>query len=257
MYGVENLVLRNCVVHDSPSYGYHLATVRHVFIENCRVQLQPDASGNPRIVYSSNQDGLHINGPASDIHVTHFSGVTSDDFIALNADDGHEANAYGAFGYNVFYGAITDVTLDGVNMESPLFGIRLLSGTQRINRIQIKNIHGCPYQYGLLIDLFGSIPGNGNVGSVLVDGWDINPPAWNAGIPFAYPVTNPPGVPALADSPYTNYNPDLSNECVSLGGYIESLTLCNLRRSNNAVGRPLVYVNSKTPNHPTQSTSWC
>ncbi len=175
-YGVENLTMRNVTVHDSPSYAFHLATVRHVVMDGCRAEVGGTAA-NPTLIYNSNQDGLHVNGPASDLRVTGFSGTTGDDLIALNANDGHQSgngprHMYPVWNNCVWHGDITDCVFDRTRMENGLFGFRLLTITDVIDRIQILHTQGGTFQNALQIDIFPGIgPQTGRVGTVLVDGW--------------------------------------------------------------------------------------
>ena len=247
-YGVENLTLRNVTVHDSPSYAYHLATVRHVVVDGCRVEVGGTVN-NPTIIYNSNQDGLHINGPASDIRVTGFSGMSGDDLIALNANDGHQSgNAprrlYSVWNNCVWHGDITDCVFDRCKLENGLFGYRLLTITDVIDRIQILHTQGGTFQNSLTIDIFPGIgPQTGRVGTVLVDGWDFNALLWdrskfNGGVGSG--GVNPPEV---TEAPTDNS--DVSNTIARLGGKIDSITLRNIRRSGRASARPLVYVNDR------------
>lgn len=247
-YGVENLTLRNVTVHDSPTYAFHLATARHIVVDGCRAEVGGTAN-NPTLIYNSNQDGLHINGPASDIRVTGFSGTTGDDFIALNANDGHQSGAaprrmYSVWNNCVWHGDITDCVFDRCRMENGLFGFRLLTITDVIDRIQILHTQGGSFQNSLQIDIFPGLGAQtGRVGTVLVDGWDFNAPVWdrnrlNGGVGSG--GANPP---AITEAPTDNS--DLSNTIVRLGGKIDSLTLRNIRRGTKASARPLVYVNDR------------
>ena len=247
-YGVENLTLRNVTVHDSPTYAYHLATVRHIVVDGCRVEVGGTVA-NPTIIYNSNQDGLHINGPASDIRVTGFSGTSGDDIIALNANDGHQSGSaprhmYSVWNNCVWHGDITDCVFDRCRLENGLFGYRLLTITDVIDRIQILHTQGGTFQNSLQIDVFPGIGAQtGRVGTVLVDGWDFNAPVWdrsrlNGGVGSG--GFNPP---LISETPTDN--PDLSNTIVRLGGKIDSFTLRNIRRGSKASARPLVYVNDR------------
>ncbi len=247
-YGVENLTLRNVTVHDSPTYAYHLATVRHVVMDGCRVEVGGTV-GNPAIIYNSNQDGLHINGPASDIRVTGFSGAAGNDLIALNTNDGHQSGGeprrlYSAWNNCVWHGDITNCVFDRCKLENGLFGFRLLAITDVIDRIQILHTQGGTFQFPLQIDAFPGLGAQtGKVGNVLVDGWDMSAPVWdrtrlNGGVGSG--GVNPPQV---SEQPTDNV--DLSNAMVRLGGRIDSVTLRNIRRGANASARPLVYINDR------------
>lgn len=247
-YGVTNLTLRNVTVHDSPTYAYHLATVQHVTVDGCRAEVG-GTRDNPTVIYNSNQDGLHVNGPASDLRITRFSGTTGDDLIALNANDGHQSGPaprrlYSAWNDCVWHGDITDVTIDGSRMENCLFGFRLLAITDVIDRIRITNTTGGSYQNPLQIDIFPGIgPQTGHVGTVLIDGWDLNAPVWDRGRLNGGVGSGGVNPPVLSETP--NDNIDAANAMFRLGGKIDALTVRNIRRSGQASARPLIYVNDR------------
>ena len=184
-YGVENLTLRNVTVHDSPSYAFHLATVRHVVMDGCRAEVGGTAA-NPTIIYNSNQDGLHVNGPASDLRVTGFSGMSGDDMIALNANDGHQSGNAPRRLYSVpgttacGMGTLRTACLTAANLRTDCSDFRLLTITDVIDRIQILHTQGGTFQNSLQVDIFPGIGAQtGRVGTVLVDGWDFNAPLWD------------------------------------------------------------------------------
>lgn len=114
-------------------------------------------------------DGIHVNGPASHIRIArgrHYNGA--DDGIALNADDGWGAITPGPLDGS--YGAITDVTIDDIEFQTNVCGVRLLSGGSPIDNVSISNIKGKTGAYIFVADNFNPAQtqqtGPGNIGTV-------------------------------------------------------------------------------------------
>lgn len=161
LFGVENLKTRNLKVIDSKNWSVHLANVNHVhMIDTWLINTE---------VPNDNHDGIHINGVSSDITIvnTRLTGTT-DDGIAINADDGTESSI-------VALGPINDVTVDNLFLDTCTFGVRVISNGSRVDNISIRNVHGVVEEYVLHIDdlsyYFGS--GTGNIGRVILDGVNI------------------------------------------------------------------------------------
>ncbi len=70
--------LEDLILHDITTYAVCLSNCAAVVCRNLRVNTPRDR----------NTDGIHFNGPASDIHITDCSFQTGDDPIALNAPEG-------------------------------------------------------------------------------------------------------------------------------------------------------------------------
>ncbi|WP_323142719.1 hypothetical protein [Massilia phyllosphaerae] len=114
-------------------------------------------------------DGIHINGPASHIRIArgrHYNGA--DDGIALNADDGWGAITPGPLDGS--YGPITDVTIEDIEFQTYVCGVRLLSGGSLIDNVSISNIKGKTGAYTFIADNFNPAQtqqtGPGNIGTV-------------------------------------------------------------------------------------------
>lgn len=116
----------------------------------------------------SNSDGIHINGPAKHGVIRNIFGTTDDDMIALNADD-----SFSSGGNNGFYGAITDIVIDGVfsstaqagHIDSTYNFIKLYSKGSLINKIRICNVSGNADGVNGITMIGDS---NGNVGEVKI-----------------------------------------------------------------------------------------
>ena len=85
---------------------------------------------------------------------------------------------------DVFYsedaaGPISDILIDDITFNSSLFGIRILSGKSRVDRITIRNIKGYTKGYAMVIDNYQQNPGAvtwagpGNIGTINVEDFDV------------------------------------------------------------------------------------
>lgn len=197
LFGVQNLTLQNLKVSDSKNWPIHLANfdrvaVRDVWLVNTEVPMD-------------NHDGIHVNGPGKNLAIDNLrlTGMT-DDGIALNADDGASNSAI------VAPGAITDVAIRNLFLDSSAFGVRVISNGQRVDRIAISNIYGTVTQYGYILHIddlsyyFGG--GTGNIGRVSLDGVDVT-------------------VTAGATGPWS--------EAVRVEAQIEELSVTNFRQGAN------------------------
>jgi hypothetical protein len=202
-FGVTNLALRKTRVFQAKTFGIWLCSIDGLTVDD--MYFDQYMGGAP-----ANQDGLHINGPARNIQITNVRGTTNDDMIALNADDG-------ALGANVTSGTIRNVLIDGVTMIGCLNGIRVLSATSVIDQIAIRNITGTTRDVAVNCSPFGI--GSGNIGTVSVDGVDVQCANGFAGADY-YAV-------------------------IALDGRIQNVSLRNIKKSNAADDRPTVLVTSE------------
>lgn len=83
---MQNVWLRNNTFFNAPTYSLRMTNVSHVDVRGNR--FKPFADSDPVTDYG-NTDGVHIDGPASDIRVIGNSGRTGDDFVAVNAPEGY------------------------------------------------------------------------------------------------------------------------------------------------------------------------
>lgn len=125
-----------------------------------------------------NTDGVHVHGPARGIRDTNGKWLNcGDDSYALNADDAWGAGSFLGRFDNVF-GDITDVVVQSPYMSARYFGIRLLSGNSRIHNVFFRDVTGSTYGSAFRIDNYVTpsqtrAAGPGNVGLVVVDGWNV------------------------------------------------------------------------------------
>lgn len=81
---LNGVVLDSLYLYDAPSFGVLFDNCHDVVIEGCTVI-------NPNLTPTFNNDGIHFNGPASDIRMSNIeiANNNSDDAIALNAPEGY------------------------------------------------------------------------------------------------------------------------------------------------------------------------
>jgi len=209
-YGVSGLTIENVYVRDPAAYHIHVANIDHGTFRDLRVN---DSAHAAAPFNGPNTAGLQINGPANDIEVDGLYGNTSDDFLALNAEDWNLVSGgdpslllgpqlFGGNWNSVYMGPIVRVTARNLNMNTSS-GIRLCSQSQLIDQVSISSVKGSATLYGL--ETNPSIPGysagNGNIGKVVLEDWDL-------------PTLTDPGAIAL----------------VNVDAVITSLVLRNFRR---------------------------
>ncbi len=165
--GCTHLTLENLHLYESPCYNIQLSNCQYFNVSNIRVNV---LSGDETA--ADFQDGVHLNGYCSNFSIRHIRGETNDDFAALNADDGFTSSADPQFGWGqpgMSAGPIQDGLIEDVVSLDGASKIRLLSGTQLIDRIRIKGCAGSIQGSSILI---ASLPeaGTGNFGTINVEG---------------------------------------------------------------------------------------
>lgn len=201
LFGVTNLVLRNITIYQSKTFAFWLCAIR--FLTAHDIIFDQFLGGLP-----ANQDGLHINGPATSLDIRNLQGTTNDDMIALNADDAY-------LGIQVTNGPIIDVVVDGLFPSNSLTGIRMLSGVSRMDRIIITNVVGTTRDAAVYQSTYGL--GSGNTGTITIENVDV--------------ICGP------------FYQPFFSNyfAVISLEGGIETILIRNVRWNNRGLdSRPVV-----------------
>lgn len=170
-FGIEQLLLRDVIIRDQRSFSVFVSNWRHVHMEHIDIRLSDKKN-------AANTDGLHFCGPGQFLCLRDIQGCTYDDFIALNADDGHTAydadgNLYdtGEMGPLATFGPITDVLIDGVILDEAAQAIRFLSRTSLIDRVVVRNVIGSYRSFGFFMDPFWST--GGNYGNIIFDTIDL------------------------------------------------------------------------------------
>lgn len=166
--GVKNLrTIGNIEWRMARAFAFRAANCHNVDLLDFTVD---HGAGNTEL----NTDGVHFNGPCSHIKIKGGRLYNcADDAVSITADDGWGAGGqYGPYGH--VYGPITDVTIDDIDVQGSVCGIRLLSGGSRMDRIKISNIKGKTGSYWFVMDNFipsqTELTGPGNFGSVEIDG---------------------------------------------------------------------------------------
>lgn len=223
-YGVDNLIVRDAILYKPATYALAAANVTHVLYENIIVDVGPD----PLI----NNDGLHIDGNSQYGVIRHCILNTHDDGIGLNADDLYLKwfDRKGTPSYKVFYtekaaGPISDILIDDITLNSSLFGIRILSGKSRVDRITIRNIKGYTKGYAVVIDNYQHDPGiltwagPGNIGTINIEDFDV--------------------------AIYTGKIKMPNESCINVSTNVEQLIIKNLKRKYFGAGEPTIFIKGK------------
>jgi hypothetical protein len=223
-YGVDNLIVRDAILYKPATYALAAANVTHVLYENVIVDVGP----NPLI----NNDGLHIDGNSQYGVIRHCIINTHDDGIGLNADDLYlnwydkkDISAEKSFYSEACAGPISDILIDDITFNSSLFGIRILSGKSRVDRITIRNIKGYTKGYAVVVDNYQHNPplvtwaGPGNIGTINIEDFDVS----------IFP--GPENMP--------------NESCINVSTNVEQLILRNIKRKHFSAGEPTVYIRGK------------
>lgn len=224
-HGVDNLIIRDAILYKPATYALAASNVTHVLYENIIVDVGP----NPLI----NNDGLHIDGNSQYGVIRHCIINTHDDGIALNADDLylHWLGRKGGGSKEAFYsetaaGPISDILIDDITLNSSLFGIRILSGKSRVDRITIRNIKGFTRGYAVVVDNYQHNPsivsfaGPGNIGTLNFEDFDV--------------AIQP-------NAAYKMPNESVINVCAN----VEQLILKNVKRKYFTAGEPTIFINGE------------
>lgn len=175
MLGVQGLTITRNEMYDAPTYSVAVDNLDTFDFSNNQI-LVPLPSGHPII---KNTDGLHVNGPATNGKINGNFGVTGDDFIALNANDGYDPATSDPNGPHVAYpgfvtGNITNVTVENNFFDGAYSGVRMLSIGALIDQIHVLHNFGTTWDIGMQMDSpYASGAGTPNFGCVDVDGWDV------------------------------------------------------------------------------------
>jgi hypothetical protein len=224
-YGVDNLVVRDAILYKPATYALAAANVIHVLYENIIVDVGPD----PLI----NNDGIHIDGNSQYGVIRHCILNTHDDAIGLNADDlySHWLGKKGGYSKDDYYtedaaGPISDILIDDITLNSQLFGIRILSGNSRVDRITIRNVKGFTKEYALVIDNYQHDPsivtwaGPGNIGTINVEDFDV------------------------AIVPHEEIKMP-NRSCINVSTNVEQFILKNIKRKYFAAKEPTIFIKGK------------
>jgi hypothetical protein len=130
--GVNDLVLEDLTIWNSRAMGAIISNASRVQVSHVIVDHGEHDGAHP-----GQTDGLDFKGPVHNVQVDHVILRTGDDAISLNADE--QSTNWGPY---IGTGEIVDVSIDHVQLISVWQGIRLLSSTNRIDRILIGDVSG-------------------------------------------------------------------------------------------------------------------
>lgn len=126
---VKDLRISELTIKDPETFGVQLGKVDRFTVEDITFDYN---------LLRSSMDGIHCNGLCSNGKICNLKGITNDDLVALNADDGAWAES--------MRGPIHNILVDGIYSENGYTAVRLLSAGSLVSRIRISNIFGT-YRY--------------------------------------------------------------------------------------------------------------
>ncbi len=161
---VTHLDIRNLTVRNPDSFSIRLGEVRHFTVEN--IQFDHPVS-------RPNQDGVHVGGFSEHGVLRNLRALTpnttNDDMVALNADDDVER----CLNLGMKRGPIRNIQVDGVYAESVYTFVRLLSETQPVENITIRNIKGGCRMYAINMNNWRFDKSKGAIRNVRVDDVEV------------------------------------------------------------------------------------
>jgi polygalacturonase len=161
---VSHLAIRDLTVRNPDSFSIRLGEVRHFKVENIRFD-------HP--VSRPNQDGVHVGGFSEHGVLRNLRALTpnttNDDMVALNADDDVER----CLNLGMKRGPIRNIHVDGVYAESVYTFVRLLSETQPVENITIRNVKGGCRMYVINMNNWRFDKRKGAIRNVRVDDVDV------------------------------------------------------------------------------------
>lgn len=172
-YGVENLTFDPDLLICSPSYSSHVMNCKRVVSSRTKHDVGPSSV--------INNDGHNTGGYCEDVVYRDLTLNASDDPLSISPDD--VWGQTGSFVYPFYpvtaMGPIKNVLVDNLNLQSIIYGVRLMSGTSRLDNVVIRNVTGYTTWWAILLDNYnaeGGLPsanGPGNIGNVTIDGVDV------------------------------------------------------------------------------------
>lgn len=178
MLGITNFKLINNLIYDTPTWGVLVSNADGVTIQgNQRKSPTP-------LVQLKNDDGFDMIGPINNVTLQNNYSQTGDDAFCICADGVQDASNSGDSTYYPHYhpipfrnGPVTNVLADGLFCDASINCYDLLSTTELIDRVQLNNTNGTVNSIPFRITRYNGLGGAGlgNVGSVRVDGWNVQP----------------------------------------------------------------------------------
>jgi len=154
---VRHLRLVNMTIRNPDSFSIRIGEARHFIVENVLFD-------HP--VSRPNQDGVHVGGFCEDGYIRNLRAVTpnttNDDMVALNADDDVERT----LNLGMKRGPIRNIHVEGLIGESVYTFVRLLSSTQPIENIRIRDISGGCRCHAINMSNWRFPQGTGNIRNI-------------------------------------------------------------------------------------------
>ncbi len=147
LYGIDithctAVWLEDLILHDLTTYAVTLSNCSAVVCRNLRITTPRDR----------NCDGIHFNGPASDIHITDCYFQTGDDAIALNAPEG--------FGGRIERVAISNCVFDHSPTVVRLYGCAYPPISYPVSDVVMTNCTGVVDNTPFMIGFQRNAPGD-------------------------------------------------------------------------------------------------
>lgn len=124
---IDHVRLEDLWIYDAPTYAVRMVNCNDVVIDKCRFEAP---SGD------FNTDGLHIDGPATDVRISDCYFKTGDDAIAFNAPEGLAAAG------NINRATITNCVYDGALSGVRAYGYVSGSSSWIVSNIAMSNCNG-------------------------------------------------------------------------------------------------------------------
>lgn len=170
-FGVNYLTIENVTLWNVRAFATHVANASRIDVRNVIVD-----NGVPLDIHGSNMDGFHFNGPIRYLTIDGMKLRTFDDGFTLGANDAgaDDLRIKNDMGPYVGQGPITDVTVNNLQFMDSFFGIRLMSSTDRLDRVVINNVTGTVQAKLAIVSHFVN-PGLGNFGSISFSNVAVDP----------------------------------------------------------------------------------
>jgi hypothetical protein len=228
--GVNHLTLQNILVRDVRSFGVWIANAQYIHLDNVSVDSgRPAGAERLPIVDRArllgeflNTDGVHFDGPVRYVTISGLKLRTDDDGLSFCANDAAEdMTVNDEMGPYVGQGPITDVTATNIILMDSWLGIRLLSSTQRIDRIVISNVTGSVQGRMVTLGHLSHVH-TGNFGAVTINDVNVD----TIGMPSLEELYSAWGSPKATDAEYERDWPDeFEWPLFSINARIETLKL--------------------------------
>jgi Glycosyl hydrolases family 28 len=155
LMNLNNIVIENVVVVNTPAYHFRLSNVGNVMVSGCVMKS-----------YGEGTDGLHFDGPANDIAISNCDFTTGDDAIALNCPEGYSGDISRVAVSNCTFNSVSLMRLYTVNWGTEKF---------YIDSVSVSNCSGKLTEAAFLIGLAeGSNPNS--VASLTVSDCSLSAP---------------------------------------------------------------------------------